>query len=299
MLGAQPQDEDFPPDDPDDVNPNAFDFFGFGQPGQGPPNPPDGHPDNFGVNLANQQAVGWAPWPQQVNDPAQQQQIMQAVHGDNPGPQFFPPLVQQAFVQQAEAPPLLPLQQVPVEDVPDGEIIINPEALEDHLQQQQPQQLQEEQILAMDELTESDSDAEVQPVVLPIPAVEIVPFPDFNNLQPLIPLQLQPEDLMSFDDLHANGDNNVNQGPEHPHHNIQIGLVQIVQPPADQIFGNLSPLGTLSTLDSTTKDWTRTFFGPTPDAIRYWVKFFSQHNPTSRPIVIPDAWMNFFSFLLL
>jgi len=30
MLGAQPQDEDFPPDDPDDVNPNNFEYFGFG-----------------------------------------------------------------------------------------------------------------------------------------------------------------------------------------------------------------------------------------------------------------------------
>ena len=30
MLGAQPQDEDFPPDDPNDVNPNNFEYFGFG-----------------------------------------------------------------------------------------------------------------------------------------------------------------------------------------------------------------------------------------------------------------------------
>lgn len=30
MLGAQTQDEDFPPEDPDDVHPNNFDFFGYG-----------------------------------------------------------------------------------------------------------------------------------------------------------------------------------------------------------------------------------------------------------------------------
>jgi hypothetical protein len=30
MLGAQPQDEDFPPEDPDDVDPNNFEFFGYG-----------------------------------------------------------------------------------------------------------------------------------------------------------------------------------------------------------------------------------------------------------------------------
>lgn len=27
MLGGQPQDEDFPPNDPDDLDPNHFDFF--------------------------------------------------------------------------------------------------------------------------------------------------------------------------------------------------------------------------------------------------------------------------------
>ena len=31
MLGAVPQDEDFPPDDPNEVDPNNFEFFGFGQ----------------------------------------------------------------------------------------------------------------------------------------------------------------------------------------------------------------------------------------------------------------------------
>ena len=35
MIGAIPQ-EDFPQDDSDDVDPNNFEFFGFGQPGQGP-----------------------------------------------------------------------------------------------------------------------------------------------------------------------------------------------------------------------------------------------------------------------
>lgn len=33
MLGAEPADEDEPPNDPDDLQPNVFDFFGFGQPG--------------------------------------------------------------------------------------------------------------------------------------------------------------------------------------------------------------------------------------------------------------------------
>lgn len=55
MLGAQPEDEDEPPIDPDDINPNLFDFFGYGKPGQGPfigplPNPNVGpNADNWGL----------------------------------------------------------------------------------------------------------------------------------------------------------------------------------------------------------------------------------------------------------
>jgi len=61
MLGAQPQDEDFPPDDPDDVDPNNFDFFGFGQPSHGPapPNYPNQPFGPLNANLGNQ---AWAPW---------------------------------------------------------------------------------------------------------------------------------------------------------------------------------------------------------------------------------------------
>ena len=68
MLGAQPQDEDFPPDDLDDVDPNNFDFFGFGQPGNGPAAPPN---DPTPFNVPNQQEgplnadlgnQDWAPW---------------------------------------------------------------------------------------------------------------------------------------------------------------------------------------------------------------------------------------------
>lgn len=53
MLGAMPQDEDFPREDPDGINPLHFDFFGFGQPGQGPPPPPP-PPVNNGPQAPNQ-----------------------------------------------------------------------------------------------------------------------------------------------------------------------------------------------------------------------------------------------------
>lgn len=55
----------------------------------------------------------------------------------------------------------------------------------------------------------------------------------------------------------------------------------------DPIFGNLSPLRGPSTL------------GPSPQALRYWVHFFSNQSSSPKPILIPDMWMNFFTFLLL
>jgi len=53
----------------------------------------------------------------------------------------------------------------------------------------------EEQVLAMDD--DTDTDSEVFPQAqLPVPLVEIVPFLDFNNLQPLMPEEIQEGDLM-------------------------------------------------------------------------------------------------------
>jgi hypothetical protein len=55
-------------------------------------------------------------------------------------------------------------------------------------------------VLAMDD----DSDAsegeqqQIQPLLLPIEEVQIVPLPDFNNLQPLIHEEIAYEDLLGF-----------------------------------------------------------------------------------------------------
>lgn len=111
--------------------------------------------------------------------------------------------------------------------------------------------------------------------------MEIVPFSDFNNLQPLVPHEIQLEDLLGF---HGNPEGFVDHNdPDNEifNQNIHVGMVQIAQPAVDPIFES-SPL-----------------LGPSPEAIRLWVKKFSQQSH-SRPLVfIPDPWMNFFSFLLL
>jgi hypothetical protein len=49
--------------------------------------------------------------------------------------------------------------------------------------------------------------------------------------------------------------------------NVQIGMVQIVQPEVDPIFGNPPALG------------------PSPEAFRLWVKFFSQQSPNNPSVL--------------
>lgn len=139
----------------------------------------------------------------------------------------------------------------------------------------------------MDELTDIDSEGDFQPMVVPIPLIGIVPFLDFNNLEPMI-----PEDEIHVKDLLGYVGNNIPTpepplqnipAPESPQQNIQIGMVKIVQPATDPIFGNLSPLESLPPFGSSpgVACWSQAPIGPSPDAIRYWVKFFSHHNNAS------------------
>lgn len=58
MFGEQPADEEEAPQVPDDFNPHLFDFLGFGQPGQGPPQEPPQPQDA-------PNADGWGLWPEQ------------------------------------------------------------------------------------------------------------------------------------------------------------------------------------------------------------------------------------------
>lgn len=148
LLGAQAQDEDFPPEDPDDVDPNNFDFHGFGQlvhPGHGPNGPLI--PQN--ANAADGLNVAWAPWPQNADDLNMAAQVQNQIAGNN------------LAEAQEEAPLLIPLQPDPV-----VEEIINLPGLE---QQQVELEIQQEQVLAMNDLTDADSDVEQPQVQLSVP----------------------------------------------------------------------------------------------------------------------------------
>lgn len=69
----------------------------------------------------------------------------------------------------------------------------------------------------MDDYTDNSDEEEPQNNLLPIEPMQIVPFPDFNNLQPMIPDEVQIEDLLGFANaapplLNGNGNQNLNFG---------------------------------------------------------------------------------------
>jgi len=66
------------------------------------------------------------------------------------------------------------------------------------------------EVLAMDDLTDqSEGEAPIPPMV--VEPVQIVDFPNFDNLEPLIPEEVQLEDLIGF----INHDDEHYQGPLH------------------------------------------------------------------------------------
>jgi hypothetical protein len=84
------------------------------------------------------------------------------------------------------------------EDVqPDNaeEIVINVNDQGNPFQGQQIAQDIEAEVIAMDDLIDgSDNENAPQPPILE--PMQIVPLPNFANLQPLMPEEIQPEDLM-------------------------------------------------------------------------------------------------------
>jgi hypothetical protein len=134
----------------------------------------------------------------------------------------------------------------------------------------------------MDDFTDDSDDEQLaaQNVFLPIEPVQIVPFPDFNNLQPVIPLpvdEIQIADLLGF----------VNPEPKPIINNqkLQVGMVQLITPQVDPVMASILQGASTSS--------------PNPDAIRLWVKFFSQKLNSISPVSILDPWLSFFLFLLL
>lgn len=123
--------------------------------------------------------------------------------------------VAQPVFEPNVAPLLIPIQQG--EQGVQGDRVADANAMEEVIQNvpdlEEPPQLLEEQLLAMDEDTNTDSD-DLQLVQLPILEVEIVPFPDFNNLQPLMPKEFPEEELLGWVNGDGNGNNENADGLE-------------------------------------------------------------------------------------
>jgi hypothetical protein len=106
--------------------------------------------------------------------------------------------------QPDDAPILIPLQPVEVQQVEQENEIVEEhlvmpveEVIQNNQFQPADPPLVDEQVLAMDDDTDTDSDVHPQ-AQLPIPPMEIVPFPNFNNLQPLMPEELQEEEVLGW-----------------------------------------------------------------------------------------------------
>lgn len=85
----------------------------------------------------------------------------------------------------------------------------------------------------MDDDTDIDSDVHPQPQ-LPIPLVEIVAFPDLNNLQPLIPEEILEEELMGW----INGDNNELGGNQEGNLENELVIPQNLQQQPNNVDQN-------------------------------------------------------------
>jgi hypothetical protein len=130
--------------------------------------------------------MGWGVWPHQES---------QQPFGD------FQQQLQQAVVKEP-VPILIPLQpqmalEVAEDVQPDNaeEIVINVNDQGNPFQGQQIAQDIEAEVIAMDDLIDG-SNNENAPQLPILEPVQIVPLPNFANLQPLMPEEIQPEDLM-------------------------------------------------------------------------------------------------------
>ena len=136
-------------------------------------------------NNQHLQVMGWDFWPNQgVAEPAQQQ-----LEPEKPVPLLIPLQPQNVQNIQPEG------QDIQPEIAQD--IVINVDGPVVNVQVNQNNLNEDGQVLAMDVLIDA-SDNEPEPPLLPIDPVEIVPLPNFDNLEPLMLEEVQIEDLLDY-----------------------------------------------------------------------------------------------------
>ncbi|CAN6235398.1 unnamed protein product [Urochloa humidicola] len=262
MLGAH---------GPDDLQPDVFDFFDFGQPGNGPP--PQDHPVQEG------EEGDWGLWPQgptQQNPPLQENDANQEV-GDLP--------------LQFNAPPQQDAQQNVVPDLnmdiagDFGDVIQGDFVLEDQASiSSNPEHVIEVQ-----------SDESVGDQVLPNPENQVIPDLNahvdvFLPMDNGVPLQINPDEIEEEDlDQHmAFPEDDQNQ--EHIQQDMMhLGFVRLMESPGDPVFQSLS---------DTRASLLSPFVKQNPDAVRLWAHHLAPAAGSSQ-VMVPKSWADFFTALLL
>lgn len=285
MLGAAPQDEDFPPGD-DDFNPNLFVYHGFGQMGQGPAAPPPPPKPQVQPNPELLGPLGWGVWP----DPQNQANADR----DNQEEQQEP---------EENVPNLIPIPRP--QGLDDIEADINAENDVEEIIQAEEEGLpempldEEGQILAMDDSTDSTTS---NPDDLPPPLID--DDPDANGGNGI------DEDLEVNQVPALTPGDNGNEGHEN---DVQVGMVRTLLPQSDPVFtekyaklaGKQPIQSSPEPFDFSSYNWdgpesssTPHSLGPSASALRLWAKFFSDKQQGQHLVSIPSEWMNFFTLLL-
>jgi hypothetical protein len=207
MLGGLGPDEDIPPG-PDDLQPEFFDFFGFGQPGHGPAlhlQPQHQQPKP----AQDLQDGGWGLWPQGPGDQAHQDaEIVQAI-----------PATQPLNFDLNQ-----PLEQVDddlgvVENIPG---LFQPP--------QQPAEPMDEDIIVAS--SDSEGGAENVPIQMAVEQQEVNVFIPMDNGAPLqlIPDEIQEHELMDASDFNVAVVDQMENNIE------QLGFVELLQPAHDPVY---------------------------------------------------------------
>lgn len=150
LLGVVAQDEDMPSDDDDDVQPNHFDFYGFGQPGRDLP-----------ISLLKNLMLG------------RMMLIHRALVGML-GPilktHLLKPNSQKLEATDDVAPQLIPVPQEPIKEVINDKNMAALEGLIEIVDANQPGQ-----VLAMDDQTDDSEGDALPPPLFQVDPIEIVP----------------------------------------------------------------------------------------------------------------------------
>ena len=78
------------------------------------------------------------------------------------------------------------------------------------------------QVLAMDDQTDDSEGDALPPPLFQVDPIEIVPFTNFNNLQPIIPEGISYKDLLG--DINPLNPNDINLNENQ---NLQVGFVEL------------------------------------------------------------------------